>query len=546
VTRVDPGVVGQRAEHLCLEVVEQRGEPLRVALRVARAAGEQAGCLTCNTQRLTLKDMSTRSRAVIYARISQDPLHQERGVARQIEDARELARVRGWDVVAEPFVDNDLSALNGKLRPAYRDLLTLVESGGTDRVVTYMTSRLWRNRRERAEGIDRLRVASVGVAAVKGPDLDLTNASGRMLAGLLGEFDTHESEVKAERVARAAQQRAEQGRPNGTVPWGWQRLYERDERGRVMEARDVEDPATAPVVREIVDRLLAGAALRSITADLNARGVPAPLGGQWRTSSVRKVALRETNAARRVHQGKVLGPAAWPALVDPDKHDRVRALLDAPDRRHSRDGARRHLLTFGIGACGVCGGELRAATVKRSRKVARAVDADNPTGTVTAVHQMYLCVTGCVGRNETQVDDLVAQVIARRLARPDAVDLLRGTDDGRLTLLREQISAVRARLDTAADDYADGAVTSEQLRRITARLRPSLEDLERQAAQVAGPAPEVLADLAGHADALALWQASPVTRQRAILGALIERVVILPTRKGAGFDPASVKVEWKA
>lgn len=488
--------------------------------------------------------MSTR--AVIYARISEDPLHQERGVARQVEDCREMARVRGWDVVAEPFVDNDISALTGKLRPAYRDLLALVESGGTDRVVTYMTSRVWRNRRERAEGIDRLRAASVGVAAVKGPDLDLTSASGRMLAGLLGEFDTHESEVKAERVARAAQQRAEEGRPNGTVPYGWQRLYDRDERGRVVAARDVDDPGEATVVREIVDRLLAGAALRTITADLNARGVPAPLGGQWRTSSVRKIALREANAGRRVHRGKVIGPAAWPALVDDDKHDRVRALLEAPERHHSRDGARRHLLTFGIGACGVCGGDLRAATVKRNRKVGGAVSADNPSGTVTAVHQMYLCnAAGCVGRNEAQVDDLVAQVVAHRLARPDAVDLLRGTDDGRLTLLREQAAAVRARLETAADDYADAAITSDQLRRITGRLRPLLDDLERQAGQVAGPAPEVLAGIAGHADALARWQASPVTRKRAILSALLERVVILPTRKGAGFDPESVTVEWR-
>jgi len=490
---------------------------------------------------------STAPRAVIYARISQDPLHQEKGVARQLEDARELARSRGWDVVAEPFVDNDISALSGKHRPAYANLMALVEAGGADQIVAYMTSRLWRNRSERAAGIEKLRTASVGVAAVKGPDLDLTSASGRMLAGLLGEFDSHESEVKAERVARAALQRAEEGRPNGTLPYGWERLYDRDERGRVIAARDVEDAAEGAVVREVVERLLAGDTLRTLTADLNARGLASPQGKRWGTSSVRKLALREANAARRVHRGRVLGPAAWPALVSADKHDRVRALLEAPERSNSRDGSRRHLLSYGVGECGVCHGVLRAATVKRSRNVARAVTDDNPEGKVTALHQMYLCDgKGCVGRNQSHVDDLVAQVVAARLNRPDAVDLLRTHDDGQLVLLREEADAVRSRLDTAADDYADTGITSDQLRRITARLRPQLDDLERRMAQAAGPAPEVLEGIVGHPDALQRWQAFPVARQRAILTALGMRVVILPARKGSGFDPESVHVTWEA
>jgi len=52
--------------------------------------------------------------------------------------------------------------------------------------MTGLSSRLGEAVLQRAAGIEKLRAASVGVAAVKGPDLDLTNASGRMLAGLLG------------------------------------------------------------------------------------------------------------------------------------------------------------------------------------------------------------------------------------------------------------------------------------------------------------------------------------------------------------------------
>src|SRR5688572_22955903 len=92
------------------------------------------------------------TRAALYARISQDELGLERGVTRQLEDARTLAASRGWDVVAE-YTDNDISAFNGATRAGYRDLMTDAEAGRIDRIVVYQTSRLWRSRTERSEAI---------------------------------------------------------------------------------------------------------------------------------------------------------------------------------------------------------------------------------------------------------------------------------------------------------------------------------------------------------------------------------------------------------
>src|SRR3954464_11079894 len=134
------------------------------------------------------------TRAAIYARISEDDTGDEAGVKRQLVDARHLAASRGWSIVAERY-DNNVSALNGARRPGYDDLLSMVAANKVDRLVVFHTSRLWRNRRERAEGIETLQRARVSVAAVRGPELDLSTAYGRGMAGLLGEFDTMESEV---------------------------------------------------------------------------------------------------------------------------------------------------------------------------------------------------------------------------------------------------------------------------------------------------------------------------------------------------------------
>ncbi|MFI0795069.1 recombinase family protein [Micromonospora rubida] len=85
--------------------------------------------------------------------------------------------------------------------------------GGQRRIVVVHTFRLWRNRSERASGIDLLGRLKVIVLPVNGPELHLVSAAGRMVAGMLGEVDTGESETKAERIASAARERFARYRP---------------------------------------------------------------------------------------------------------------------------------------------------------------------------------------------------------------------------------------------------------------------------------------------------------------------------------------------
>lgn len=146
-------------------------------------------------------------KAGLYARISQDEHGTEKGVQRQLEDARALAEARGWQVVGE-WSDNDVSAYSGATRAGYSALIEAAAAGELHRIVVYMTSRLWRSRRERAEAMDLLADRRISIAAVSGPELELASAAGRMVAGILGEFDTAESAIRGERVARAALQRA--------------------------------------------------------------------------------------------------------------------------------------------------------------------------------------------------------------------------------------------------------------------------------------------------------------------------------------------------
>ena len=471
----------------------------------------------------------TGTKVALYARISEDQTGEGAGVARQLDEARALAKAKGWDVVHE-FTDNSISALTGKRRPGYEALRSTLEQGTVEQVVVWQTSRLWRNRGERARDIEMLAKQRVGVIAVKGPSLDLSTAYGRGMAGLLGEFDTLESEVKSERVAAAAAQRAKQGKPNGPLGYGWRRQGD----------EYVIEPDEAEIVREIVRRLAARETIRGVTADLNERGVPAPKTATWGKTSVKKIALRPSNVALLIrHRGQPdeeLLPGCWPPLIDREQWDHVRAVLSEPARRDNattRPGARKHLLSWGVGECGICGGRLRVA-LKGNQK----------WGTKS---HLYVCDDkGCTGRNQGSVDELVRAVVVARMQRPDALDWLMG-DDEAARAAGKRARELRGRLDDAAEDYADGTITRDQRKRITARLTPEIEQAEADRDRHAGSRDLELLRRVSGPRAGERWDELKVSQRTALLEALGMRVIIDKVkRRGPGFDPETVRIEWRA
>ena len=264
-------------------------------------------------------------RCARYARISFDKAGDEHGVANQLADQQRVPDTRGL-VIVRTEVDNDISALNGKHRPGYEAVMAAAARREIDVVLVFQTSRFWRNRRERAEGTWILREAGVSLIAAKGPSLDMSTAYGRGMAGLLGEFETMESEVKAERQQLAAFQRAENGQPPVGV-----RLT-----GYTMAGVVVECEAVA--VRQMFTRFYAGDSLRGIVAWLAAQRVPTRSGRPWNPSSVRTILTNPRYASRVLYR-----MGAWPPLVEEWLFDAVQAKLSDPRRRKQIGTHRKHL-----------------------------------------------------------------------------------------------------------------------------------------------------------------------------------------------------------
>src|SRR3954453_17125474 len=76
----------------------------------------------------------------------------------------------------------------------------------------------------------------------------------------------------------------------------------------------------------------------------------------------------------------------------------------------------------------------------------------------------------CVSRRAKDVDWLVTEVGLGQLARPDAPARLAPSRRPQHAQAAEEARSLRARLDTAADDYADGKIDRRRLARDPAAL----------------------------------------------------------------------------
>ncbi len=455
-------------------------------------------------------------RVATYCRISDDREGQALGVKRQREDCEALVGSRGW-TLAGRYVDNDLSAYSGKPRPGYSQLLDAVRGGLVDGIVAWHPDRLHRSPRELEDFLALVEQHGVNVETVRAGKWDLSTPSGRMTARILGSVARGESEHKSDRVRRALEQRAGMGRAHGRIAYGWTRTVLPD--GTKVE---IVDEAQAALVRELAGRIVAGHSLRSIVADLDGRGIPSPSGKPWAKNLVRALVIRERNVGLRVHRGEVVGLGDWPPILDRGLWEQVRAVLADPARKTSSSTAAVHLLS-GIARCGVCDGPMRAS-------MNRAVPS-------------YRCATSaCVSRNRADLDDLVTRAVIGRLARPDAAGLL-GPPDECNRLAVAEVAELRARLDTAADDYADGALDREQFHRITERLRPRI-DAAQARARVIDSSP-LLDGLVGAGDARKVWDGLPLSRQRGVVDLLLAVRVLRTTPGARVFDPGAVEVTWR-
>lgn len=429
------------------------------------------------------------------------------------------------------IVDNDTSASGTIRRPGFEELLAAIENGEVDAVVAWSLDRLTRNRRDTVRLIETAQAKGVVLALVRGSDLDLSTPAGRLTADVLASVARHEIEQKSDRQRRATAQAAAQGRRvGGRRPFG----YEAD--GLTIK------PCEAEAVRKAYRDVLAGVPLGQVAREWNAAGLRS---GQvrwkdgrrgkkgepstWTHDTVRLVLRNPRNAGLRQHDNQIVGKAVWPELVSEETWRATEALLSAPERRSGGPGRAGQRMLTGVALCGICGSTVHSG---RGNAAQRGYD-------------LYRCAGagGHISRKLDPVDEFVSAVVVERLARPDAADLLVDENRSDVGELRERAMTYRSRLDSLATEFADGELTTSQLRTATERIRAKLAGVEAELADAGRVS--LLGPMVRAEDVAAAWEGLDDHRRRAIIDVLMT-VTLHPVGRGTRtFRPETVTIDWR-
>jgi site-specific DNA recombinase len=461
-------------------------------------------------------------RAGVYARISSDREGDNLAISRQLADCEALAEQRGWKVV-ERFVDADVSAYSGRVRPEYRRLLEEIEAGVIEAVVVYHADRLHRHPKELEEFMDVCQRARVTRLASVSGDLDLATHEGQLMARIQGAVARKESDDKSRRIRRKHEELAQAGAVSGggTRPYG----FESD--------RLTIRPDEAAIIRECATRALAGDSLRSLCIDLNERHVSTVGGGEWKPQTLRRLLISARISGQRDHHGEIVSKAAWPAIITPAETQRLRAKLTNPERRTNRS-ARRYLLTRLL-RCGHCGGRLCARP--RDDRTRRYVCASGPgfggCGKITVVAEA--------------LEGFVVQAVLHRIDSPQLAESLNGAgDDPQGAEWQAQIEQAQAQLDELAELWASQTIGRQEW--LTARAPIEQRQTAAKRRLAALNRTSALAPHIGNASELReRWPGLSLTRQEQIVAAVLDHVVVAPGRRGYNrFDSSRLAPVWRA
>jgi DNA invertase Pin-like site-specific DNA recombinase len=199
-----------------------------------------------------------------------------------------IARLAGDDITL--YVDWGISGSgDGAKRPEYRRLKADIAEDRVGSVTAYSLSRLGRNARELLGLVELCRERSVTLRTAM-ESIDTTSAFGRAMVGILAVLAELELEQGKERSASARQARKDRHAAAGlTVPastpaYGYRHVTEHG-LTRVERDPDVDLDVIARTYEE-------AGSVRGTAVLLNERLVPAPRGGLWNLTPLRRVLER--------------------------------------------------------------------------------------------------------------------------------------------------------------------------------------------------------------------------------------------------------------
>jgi len=259
-------------------------------------------------------------KAAIYARFSSE-LSNEKSAEDQARVCRELAERNGWEVT-EVYSDLAISGTTNR-RPGLNALLADAEHGMFDVVVAEALDRIARHQADIATIYQRLEFAGVKIFTISESEVS------ELHIGLMGTMNALYVKELKNKIRRGQKGAVSRGRVSGGKCYGYDAAPVLRDDGTVDRGYRAVNEAEAAVVRRIFAEYASGVAPREIAHRLNAEGIPAARGGEWKASSIVGSRARQIGV---LHNPIYVGRFLWNRVTmvqDPESRRRV-SRVNAP------------------------------------------------------------------------------------------------------------------------------------------------------------------------------------------------------------------------
>lgn len=216
-----------------------------------------------------------------YIRVSTED-QAERGVSldAQAERIRAYAEFMRHELV-EIVADRGVSAKTTNRPGLIRALSMVLENGQADGLVVYSVDRFVRSTVDLLGLVDRFAKAGKEFVSLR-EQIESTTPHGRFVMTLFGALAQMERELTSSRTKEALQQRKAEGKPLGTVPYGYRKVM-----GRLAKNPHEQD------VLDIIMGLHADErSPAKIAGVLSRMGIKTRSGSEWMPASIYRIIAR--------------------------------------------------------------------------------------------------------------------------------------------------------------------------------------------------------------------------------------------------------------
>jgi len=409
--------------------------------------------------------------AVIYARVSTTgQAEEELPIEGQVERCRKKVEELGATVVRE-FVDDGRSGRNDS-RPAFQDIMTYCDVHSPDYLITWSTSRFFRNKID--AGLYKRQLDKLGVEIIYvSTPIDRESDTGWLLEGVLEIVDEWYSRQVSSDTMRSMLKNAHDGFWNGgQPPFGYKPVPSPDNPKR---KKLVINDGEADLVKKIFKLRLDGHGAKAISVSLNQQGL-SHRGKPWNNKGVLYILKSEAVTGQTVfgrrdkRTGRNKPRDEWVVvdshkpIIEKEQWDTVQQIIGAASPNPDTGSPKSSFVFSGLLKCS-CGATMQVVSGGRKNQIRHYYKCRDKT-------QYHRCDAPPIPAVE--LDNFLIEMLLSQALTPAALNTLitelKAANDSwgkdnqkRRQQLSTQLSAAKGKLERLYDSLETGELNLSDL-----------------------------------------------------------------------------------